>query len=128
MADAIKPKLTVVAPIFAVTDVRRALEYFAGKLMFTVAFQWADADDAPIRYAILQSGDCELHVSHSEKPHKCFAYFFVRGVREYYEIVKANGALITQHLQDLPWDMREFEVADPDGNTLIFGEHLSNIK
>jgi catechol 2,3-dioxygenase-like lactoylglutathione lyase family enzyme len=121
-------KLEVVAPIFPVTDIKRSLEYYTEALLFVVGFEWADASDEAIRYAVLQSGNCELHLTHSEKPQRAVAYFFVDGVIEYYEAVKARNSNITCEIEDQPWEMREFEVADPDGNRLIFGEHLSRLK
>lgn len=51
----------------------------------------------------------------------------MNNIAAYYARVKANGAEVVAPLADQPWDMREFEVADPDGNALIFGEHLSVI-
>ncbi len=120
-------KLEVVAPIFPVTDVKRSLEYYVQQLSFTIAFQWADRPEDPVRYAILQNGNCELHLSHSKNPVRTQAYFFVDGVNEYYKAVKARAPNITCGIEDQPWEMREFEVADPDGNRLIIGEHLSRL-
>jgi predicted enzyme related to lactoylglutathione lyase len=48
-------------------------------------------------------------------------------VEDYSRLVRANGAAITQELADQPSEVREFEVADPDGNALIFGEPLARI-
>ena len=127
MTDAARYKLEVVAPVFPVADVRRSLEYYVAQLSFTVAFQWADRPEDPVRYAILQSGKCELHLSHSEHPVRTQPYVFVDGVSAFYEAVKARAPNITCEIEDQPWEMREFEVADPDGNRLIFGEHLSRL-
>ena len=123
-----EPKLEIVAPVFPVTDVKCATDYFTSKLLFDIAFEWADEDGGPVSYVILRSGNCELHLTMSEKPHKTIAYFFVRGVEEYHDAVRSNGATITQDIKDWPWNMREFEVADPDGNRLIFGQDISRIK
>lgn len=48
-------------------------------------------------------------------------------MEDYSRLVRANGAAITQELADQPSEVREFEVADPDGNALIFGEPLARI-
>ena len=56
------------------------------------------------------------------------AYFFVDNVAGYYQALQDTAADIVQEIRDYPWEMREFEVADPDGNRIIFGEHLSRIK
>ncbi len=127
MTEDRKPHLAVVAPIFPVTNLRQSVAYYTEKLLFSIGFEWSDSDKEPVRYAIIQNGDTELHLTQSEKPHKAGAYFFLHGVQEYYDAVKKNGADITQEIADQPWEMREFEVADPDGNMLIFGEHFSRI-
>ena len=127
MVDRVGYQMEVVAPVFPVTDLANALAYYTDKLLFTVKFEWADQDSGPVRYAILENGRCELHLSIGSAAHRASAYFFVDRVRNYYDTVVAKGAIITGDIEDQPWDMREFEVADPDGNRLIFGEHLSRI-
>ncbi len=127
MREGARYKLEVVAPVFPVTDVKRSLEYYVEQLSFTIAFQWADRPEDPVRYAILQNGNCELHLSHSKDPVRTTAYVFVDGVSAFYEAVKVRSPNLTCEIEDQPWEMREFEVADPDGNRLIFGEHLSRL-
>ncbi len=117
----------VVAPIFPVTDVLVSTRFYADRLMFDVAFEWADGAGAPVRYVILRRGDAELHLSASDRPHKAAAYIFVDGIQAYHQAVVAAGAPIAVDLQDQPWDMREFEVHDPDRNVLIFGEHIDRL-
>ena len=126
MTEAARYKLEVVAPIFPVTDVGRSLEYYVEQLSFTIAFQWADRPEDPVRYAILQHGNCELHLSHSENPVTTVAYFFVDGVADFYEVVKIRSPNITCEIEDQPWEMREFHVKDPDGCLLLFGEESSS--
>ncbi len=120
-----KPKLESIAPVFAITDVQRARDFYTETLGFSIAFEWADEEGGPIRYVILRQNDCDLHLSQSETAHRAIAYFFMHGVEDYYETVKAAGATISQDLKDWPWNMREFEVTDPDGNRLIFGQDIS---
>ena len=96
-------------------------------MLFGVAFTWADRDSEPPRYAIVRQGNCELHLTLGRQPHATVAYVFVDRVKAFYDAAKAAGADITEDIEDQPWEMREFEVADPDGNRLIFGEHLSRI-
>lgn len=120
-------KLEVVAPIFPVTDIQRSLTFYTESLLFELGFEWADADEEPVRYAVLHNGNTELHLTEAETAHEVVAYFFVDGVAAYYAAVRAAGAKVTCEIEDHPWDMREFEVTDPDGNRMIFGEHLSRI-
>ena len=120
--------LEVVAPVFQVTDMKRTLSYYSECLFFNVGFEWADDPGESIRYAVLQQNDTELHLTSVDSPRGSTAYFFAANVKGYYEAVMASGAEIVHKLEDQSWKMREFEVRDPDGNALVFGEHLSRIK
>lgn len=119
--------LELVAPVLQVGDLATALAHYRDKLLFDVAFEWADSDGEPPNYAIVRQGNCELHLTLSRQPHPTVAYIFVDRVGACYDALKASGANITHDIADQPWEMREFEVVDPDGNRLIFGEHLSRI-
>ena len=125
MTDQNTFKLENVAPVFQVADIKRALGYYSDKLLFSTDFEWSNSENEPVNYAIVLQGDTELHLTPNKEPHERVAYFFVRNVQAFHEAVKAKGADITRGITDLPWQMREFEVTDPDGNRLIFGEHLS---
>lgn len=120
-------RCAVIALIFPITDLAQAVAYYRDQLLFSVGFEWADEPDEPMRYAILQNGDVEIHLTHSETASPTNAYVFVDDVSALYEAISARGPTITEPLTDHPWDMREFEVSDPDGNRLVFGEHLSRI-
>ncbi|MEM0907489.1 MAG: glyoxalase superfamily protein [Pseudomonadota bacterium] len=122
-----EPRFEVVAPIFLVSDVPRARAYYSEALAFKVGFEWADADDEPVRYLIVQAGKVEVHLTKAEAVTPRFAYIFVDGVGDYYDTVTRRGAEIPEKLNDKPWNMREFAARDPDGNVLIFGEHLSRL-
>lgn len=126
--DSARYKLEIVAPVFQVSDIKRSLDYYTESLLFAVGFEWADQPDDAVRYAVLQHGNCELHLTKAEQPLGSVAYFFVDRVTGFYETVKARDSNVTCDIEDQPWEMREFEVVDPDGNRLIFGEHLSRIE
>jgi len=63
MTDQQAYSLEVAAPVFPVTDIERSRAYYTGRLAFDVAFEWADSDDEPLNYLILQGGNTELHLS-----------------------------------------------------------------
>ena len=53
----------------------------------------------------------------------CLPYIRVKDARAslaYYERCRANGAIVIQVLEDMPW-ARDFAVKDPDGNVIRFG-------
>ncbi|WP_269585136.1 bleomycin resistance protein [Roseibium sp. Sym1] len=127
MPDPKPPQLSHIAPVLPVADLKASLAYYRDKLLFETRFEWADTDAEPARYAILARDHVELHLSAGATPHPATAYCFVDGVDGYYAEVKAAGANVTEALADQPWEMREFETRDPDGNVLVFGEHCSRI-
>ncbi|KZM51000.1 VOC family protein [Labrenzia sp. OB1] len=127
MHEAKPPELAHIAPVFPVSNVAGAVAYYRDKLLFDVRFEWADKDGDPVRYAILGRDKIELHLTAGDNPHARTAYCFVDGVDGYYALASNAGANITEDIVDQPWEMREFETRDPDGNVLLFGEHLSRI-
>lgn len=128
-ADESTPKLELAVPVLGVSDTVRARQYYIEKLGFEVRFEWsdeeADADGTPPQYVIIASGNAEFHLTMAAEPTPSITYVFVKGVDEYYQALRRRDATISQDIRDFPWQMREFEVQDPDGNRLIFGEHLS---
>jgi uncharacterized glyoxalase superfamily protein PhnB len=121
------PTLAHMAPVFQASDLAAAIAYYRDRLLFDVRFEWADADGEPVRYAVLGREDAGLHLTKSEAPLASAAYCFVSGVDDYYALVKDAGANITVPIADQPWQMREFETVDDDGNVLLFGEHLERV-
>lgn len=128
MPDPKPPQLAHIAPVLPVSDLKASVAYYCGKLLFESRFEWSDSDAEPPRYAILCRDQVELHLSAGAARHPATAYCFVDGVDGYHAEVTAAGANITEALSDRPWEMREFETRDPDGNVLLFGEHKSRIE
>jgi uncharacterized glyoxalase superfamily protein PhnB len=48
-------------------------------------------------------------------------YVFCDEVDSYYAEIKSKGALVKYEPKNWPYGMRDFRVADPDGNHLSFG-------
>ncbi len=116
-----------VAPVFVVDHVARSCGYYTDKLFFSVGFLWSETEGAPPNYAVLEHGTGALHLTTGRPAGAAIAYVLVDGVDRFYVRVKTAGAHITHEIANQPWDMREFEVKDPDGNRLIFAEHVSRI-
>lgn len=128
MSDIQTPHLSHIAPVFRAIDLAASVAYYRDKLLFETRFEWKDSEAEPVRYAILGRDGIELHLTASADVQLSVAYCFVADVAAYYAEVKAAGANITEAIADQPWEMREFETKDPDGNVLIFGEHLSRLE
>ena len=122
--------ITRVVPILKVTDMARALAFYESTLGFAVDFRYAAGPRGPW-YAGVSLDGHQIHLS-------TFGGDGVAGTSVYFYVDDAD-ALFDQFLAagltppDDPespvhegpvtqtWDMREFYVRDPDGNTLRFG-------
>lgn len=127
MTQTQSPQISHIAPVLRVKDLAASLAYYRDSLLFLVAFEWADNEGDPIRYAVLEHGKSGVHLTQSDAPGGTTAYCFVEDIDGYHALAKSSGANITEDIDDQPWGMREFETRDPDGNVLIFGEHKDNI-
>ena len=124
MSETQASRLSHIAPVLQVSDLTAAIAYYRDRLLFEVRFEWADREGEPVRYAVLGRENAGLHLTRCEAPNPSTAYCFVDGIDGYHALVKEAGANITEDIADQPWQMREFETVDADGNVLLFGEHL----
>ncbi len=119
------PAIGQIDPVLVVTNAADAQSYYTDKLGFSVSFAWQDADDEPVRYVILARDTHQIHLTEHSEPRPAITYLFCHHIGALYDEMLASGADIHSELQHYPWDMMEFEVQDPDGNRLIFGESVS---
>ncbi len=120
MADL--PRLNSAMPGFAVRDIEAALAYYVEKLGFRIAFRFQDS------YAIVARDAVEigLGVGRVDDCGHGACYVKLQGVDLLYREFQAGGVPMARELKDESYGMREFQVADPDGNKLNFGEALAD--
>src|SRR4026209_1055129 len=122
-------ELCTLAACFPVSDISAAIRWYEEQLGFV-----ADAfpDKEPYVFAILASDGVEIflqRVDGYQKPDLYRArpggvwdaYFRTEGVKELYESVREEAEII-QPLRRQPYGAWEFEVKDPNGYVLVFGE------
>ena len=117
--------LTAAAAVFAVSDMQASLAWYRDRLGFNVHFTWEE----PVSYACLCQDSVDLHLATTRSPDSLTIgrgnlCVFVRDVDALYARLVTAGVMIPQPPQDWPYGMREFVVTDPDGNRLIFGQHV----
>jgi catechol 2,3-dioxygenase-like lactoylglutathione lyase family enzyme len=121
MTDANAAKLCAAATTFAVADVLRSLAYYRDALGFAVAFTYGE----PTYYAGLKRDEVTIHLQAASVAKRVAGqgsvYVFVIGVDALYAEFKARGARLLSEPRDYPYGMRDFNVADLDGNELCFG-------
>ena len=118
-----------VAPCFPVADVGATIRWYEEQLGF-IGDPFPAAE--PYVFAILYRDGVEIMLQLAEGYEKpdlysarsagvWDAYFRVEGVKDLYESVREE-ATIVKPLRQQPYGAWEFEVKDPNGYILVFGE------
>jgi catechol 2,3-dioxygenase-like lactoylglutathione lyase family enzyme len=106
-------------PVLAALDLDRQVAFYRDKLGFAAA-----RVDTDFRYAILERDDVEVHLYGCDDRHvaeNTSCYLRVRAIGALWSEYRDRGVDV-RPLEAKPWGMTEFEVIDPDGNLLRFGE------
>lgn len=119
MSDAVR--FHSAAPCLPVRDMLRSLEFYQRVL----GFEPGHLEDDPPVYATLHADDVAIHLAldlDGDKAGSGSCCVFVSNVDALFEACVAAGAKITRELEDSPYGLRDFNLTDPDGNVLLFGE------
>jgi catechol 2,3-dioxygenase-like lactoylglutathione lyase family enzyme len=118
MTSAAKPHFEAITPRVPVQDVEAALTFYREQLGFDLGWKWG----TPVTHANVCRDSIGLDlIGSGPQRGTAMAYIQLRGVDAYYAELKARGVGVSD-LGDRDYGMREFEVIDPDGNRLAFGE------
>ena len=111
--------LVGVATIFSVRDLAASVAHYRDVLGFTVTFQYGE----PAFYACLCRDEVAIHLRAGTRwtPGNGAIAVFVKDVDALHAELIARGAKVLKPPQDYDYGMRDFDVADPDGNQLTFG-------
>ena len=104
-------------------DYVRSKAFYEQTLKFRVVEEGGD----PPRFGIFERGGAAIFVNawsgaRAPVPDIWDAYLHVSGLERLFEELELAGAPITRSIEDTVYGMREFEITDPDGNVLCFGE------
>jgi catechol 2,3-dioxygenase-like lactoylglutathione lyase family enzyme len=106
------------APVLHVPDVPAAVTYYRDFLGFVSDF---GGDD----YAVVCRDNSAIHFVKGEgRPSGIHLFQWVRDVDTCYKEIKERGAEITVELGDRPYGVRDFNVRDPNGISIIFGQDI----
>jgi catechol 2,3-dioxygenase-like lactoylglutathione lyase family enzyme len=107
--------------VMTVTNVLESVAYYRDKLGFDVAFEYGN----PTFYVGLCSGDVALHLVQASRtprqPGQGAVNIFVDDVDALHADLVKRGAKVLKAPQDYDYGMRDFDVADLDGNMIFFG-------
>jgi uncharacterized glyoxalase superfamily protein PhnB len=107
----------VLVPNLAVRDVPAAQEYYRNTFGAAVNWIWDDT------FGSVCLGQFELFLYRTDEPRPSICSIFLDDVDGIYSDFKERGAEVVEELGLRPWGVREFSVADADGNVFRIG-HL----
>ncbi len=120
-----EPPRDALAPQFLVDDLDRSMRFYTDVLGFTFGEPWQGF------YAIGTRGGMRLHLkcapkTEADRTHRranthLDAYADVTDIESFYAACLAAGAEIVKPLEETPWGVRDFYLADPDGYIICFG-------
>jgi catechol 2,3-dioxygenase-like lactoylglutathione lyase family enzyme len=109
-------------PVLPVKDVRNAVEHYVRVFGFARGFV-NEGEEGPV-YAIVRRDNIEIHLQRSAAgASNCC--IFVTGVQAIYDEFTAKGATIRRKLETSPYGLRDFTVADLDGNVILIGQRIT---
>jgi uncharacterized glyoxalase superfamily protein PhnB len=118
--------ITAAAPQFLVAKLDDALAFYEQRLGFTRDFVYEDFYAGVSRDRAVIHLKCapklEAEREHRRSGEHLDAYLTVTGIEELHAELAGRGAPITRPLARQPWGTRDFQVEDPDGYILCFGE------
>lgn len=123
-------------PVLAVRDVAVSVAYYRDRLGFSVGGQWPD-EAAPV-FAILSLGDVTIALDHDpiaaggrahtkDQAHSSgwSAYVYIADADGYRDRLRQTGADVAREPEDAFYVCRDFDVRDPDGHLIAFGQDLN---
>lgn len=124
-----EPRLESATPVLKSGDYARSRAFYEGTLGFRVVEEGGD----PPRFGIFKRGTSVLFVNSWKEPPNPVpgvweAYIHVTGMDALFAELQAAGAPIVRPVEDTVYGMREFEVADPDGNVVCFGQDSDTLE
>jgi uncharacterized glyoxalase superfamily protein PhnB len=106
-----------------VKDMQRALGFFEDSLGFRCVFKLDDDLHPQIPYAIVERDQVKIHLELSEhSAGTCSCYITVEDADSIYGEFQKAGVKITRTLENSKYGLRDFNIADADGNILGFGQ------
>ena len=112
-----------VSPFLGTNDLPATLDFYIEKLGFTQAWEWGE----PAELAAVCRDEVELTLASraDAKPGGISRlYLHIDGIDSYHAQLQAAGVVITVAIADRPYGMRDFNITDPAGNVLCFGQAL----
>jgi catechol 2,3-dioxygenase-like lactoylglutathione lyase family enzyme len=107
-------------PTLRVRDVSRAIDFYTSRLGFRLGFEWGE----PLRLAAMHFGEVQIFLQQGDPGSvPTQVYFVVDDADALHEYQAAQGANVLRTPANQPYELRDYTVADLDGNELTFGHY-----
>jgi uncharacterized glyoxalase superfamily protein PhnB len=118
------PRLIEATATLRATDVTALAEWYRDKLGFAITMSWGE----PAEYARVQRDAVELAIGRlGDQFGPSSVYAIVSGVDALYAEFVPRGVEMGRAISDAPYGMRDFDLFDPEGNRVCFGEALERV-
>jgi catechol 2,3-dioxygenase-like lactoylglutathione lyase family enzyme len=116
------PTLSHAAPIFAVIDLAKSIDFYLKSLGFALQMQTTD----PMPYAIVRRGEIEIHLTVDDSRRgKGAVYALTDDVDALYSELTAKGVRVVEPPDDRVYGMRDMYFNDDSGNMIGYGQPLN---
>ncbi|HUB51613.1 MAG TPA: glyoxalase superfamily protein [Terracidiphilus sp.] len=114
-------RILYVNPTLRARDVKALAEWYRDALGFEIRLFWGD----PPSHAIVGRDQIRLGIAPLESNFgPSAAYIHVTGVNELYAEFVSRNVPINRPLELTDYRMKDFDLIDPEGNRLCFGEMI----
>jgi catechol 2,3-dioxygenase-like lactoylglutathione lyase family enzyme len=122
MSDRTAPSVecTRLNPSLRVRDIARAIEFYTSRLGFKLGFTWGE----PVGFAGVTLGQVQIFLQQGDPgtvPGQ--VYFVVDDADALHAYQAAQGVEVLRAPADQAYELRDYTVADRDGNELTFGHY-----
>jgi uncharacterized glyoxalase superfamily protein PhnB len=115
------PRILYVNPTLRARDVKTLAEWYRDALGFEIRLLWGD----PHSHAIVGRDEIRLGIAPVDSNFgPSAAYIDVTGVKDLYAEFLSRNVAINRALERTDYRMKDFDLIDPDGNRLCFGETI----
>ncbi len=113
------PRLLGVNPNLRARDIRMLAEWYRDRMGFEIKFLW----QSPPTFAMIGRDEIGIGIGPRDSQFGPASFFLhVEDIDSLYAELTSRGAPADGPPALQPYNMREFQVIDPDGNRISFGE------
>ena len=122
----VTPRCLRSSAVLQVGDVVASTQFYESRLGFARGGMWGD----PPCFSIVGRDTVTIFLDQARNgtiPHNQYwaAYIYVDDVDAVHNEFKGRGVEIVRGLEDMPYGCREFDIRDPDGHLIGFGQDLA---